>query len=226
MIFYLHLKKYSMMHYFDLIIEWYKIHLNYGTITLLMAIESSFVPLPSELVLPPAAYLAVKGQLDLSLVIFFSTLGCIIGALFNYTLSYYLGRKIIYALAESKWARIFFISPSKVEHAEQYFLKNGNSSTFIGRLIPGIRHLISIPAGLSKMMLRNFVIYTALGSAIWNSILVVLSYYLIKEWGDFFTEKLNTYFTEIKWGFLLIGIGFVIYLVYQAIKKNNKKNKN
>jgi membrane protein DedA with SNARE-associated domain len=207
-----------MMHYFDLIIEWYKVHLNYGTITLLMAIESSFIPLPSELVIPPAAYLAVKGQLDLSLVILFSTLGCIIGALFNYTLSFYLGRKIIYALAESKWARLFFINPAKVEHAEHYFLRNGNSSTFIGRLIPGIRHLISIPAGLSKMKLRNFVIYTAIGSGIWNCTLALMSYFLIDKW--------NIYFKEITWGFILIGVGFVIYLIYNAIKKNNKKNTN
>jgi len=201
-----------MMEYFDLIIEWYKAHLNYGTITLLMAIESSFIPLPSELVIPPAAYLAVKGQLDLSLVILFSTLGCIIGALFNYTLSFYLGRKIIYALAESKWARIFFVTPAKVEHAEQYFLKNGNSSTFIGRLIPGIRHLISIPAGLSKMKLRNFIIYTAVGSALWNTTLALMSYFLIDKW--------KVYFREITWGFVLIGLGFVIYLIVKAVKKN------
>ena len=203
------------MHYFDLIIEWYKVHLNYGTITLLMAIESSFVPLPSELVIPPAAYLAVKGQLDLSLIIFFSTLGCIIGALFNYTLSFYLGRKIIYALAESKWARLFFVTPAKVEHAEQYFLRNGNSSTFIGRLIPGIRHLISIPAGLSKMKLSNFIVYTFAGSAIWNTTLALMSYFLIDKW--------KVYFREITWGFVLIGIVFVAYLIIKAVKKNGGK---
>lgn len=203
-----------MMEYFDFIIEWYKAHLNYGTITLFMAVESSFIPLPSELIIPPAAYLAVKGQLNLSLIIFFSTLGCIIGALFNYTLSYYLGRKIIYAMAESKWARIFFVTPAKVDHAEQYFLKNGNSSTFIGRLIPGIRHLISIPAGLSKMKLSNFVIYTAIGSALWNATLAVMSYLLIDKW--------KVYFKEITWGFILIGLGFVIYLIVKAVKKNKK----
>lgn len=202
------------MEYFDFIIEWYKAHLNYGTITLFMAVESSFIPLPSELIIPPAAYLAVKGQLNLSLIIFFSTLGCIIGALFNYTLSYYLGRKIIYAMAESKWARIFFVTPAKVDHAEQYFLKNGNSSTFIGRLIPGIRHLISVPAGLSKMKLSNFVIYTAIGSALWNATLAVMSYMLIDKW--------KVYFKEITWGFILIGLGFVIYLIIKAVKKNKK----
>jgi membrane protein DedA with SNARE-associated domain len=204
-----------MMNLFNAIIDWYKENLNYGTIILLMAIESSFVPLPSELVIPPAAYLAFKGQLDLSLIILFSTLGCVIGALFNYSLSYYLGRKIIYALAESKVAKVFFINPSKVEHAEQYFLKNGNTSTFIGRLIPGIRHLISIPAGLSKMNLKSFVLYTLLGSAIWNSALALLSYFLIDKW--------EVYFREITWGFIIIGVIFIGYLVYKALKKSGAK---
>jgi membrane protein DedA with SNARE-associated domain len=186
-------------------------NLNYITIMLLMAIESSFIPLPSELVLPPAAFLAVSGTLSLPLIILFATIGCILGALFNYTISYTLGRKIIYALADSKWARIFFISREKVEHAEQYFIKNGNSSTFIGRLIPGIRHLISIPAGLAKMNLKMFIFYTFLGSAIWNTILTVLSYFLIDKW--------ELYFHEIKWGFILLGAGFIVYLVYKAVKK-------
>ncbi len=196
---------------FKTIINWYILHLNYGTIALLMAIESSFVPLPSELVLPPAAFAASKGNLHLGLIILFSTLGCVIGALFNYLISYYLGRKIIYALADSKWAKLFFINREKIEHAEHYFLNNGNTSTFIGRLIPGIRHLISIPAGLSKMNLRKFIIYTALGSALWNTLLVTISYFLVNNW-----EK---YFHEIKWGFILLGAGFVIYLIVKAYQK-------
>lgn len=198
---------------FQPFIDWYLSNINYFTITVLMAIESSFVPLPSELVIPPAAYLAVEGKLNLGLIILFSTIGCIIGALFNYFLSFYLGRRIIYGLAGSRWARIFFITPEKVEHAERYFLKNGNTSTFIGRLLPGIRHLISIPAGLSKMNLKKFIIYTALGSAIWNAILAVMSYILVDKW--------EVYFREITWGFIIIGVGFVIYLVVRALK--NKK---
>jgi len=204
-----------MHEFFDLIIGWYKANLNYGTITLLMAVESSFVPLPSELVIPPAAYLATQGQLKLSLIIAFSTLGCVLGALFNYILSYTLGRKIIYALAESKWARVFFITPAKVQHAEEYFVKNGNISTFIGRLIPGIRHLISIPAGLSKMNVRNFILYTFIGSAIWNATLAIMSYFLIDKW--------ELYFKEITWGFIVIGAAFVAYLIYKAVKRNNNK---
>jgi len=204
-----------MQKFFDVIIDWYMRNLNYGTITLLMAIESSFIPLPSELVIPPAASLALQGKLKLSLVILFSTIGCVLGAMFNYVLSYTLGRKVIYSLANSKWARIFLINQEKVEHAEQFFIKNGNTSTFIGRLIPGIRHLISIPAGLAKMKLKDFIFYTFIGSLIWNTILAVLSYFLIDQW--------ETYFHEITIGFVLIGAGFVAYLIYKAVKKRKAK---
>jgi len=207
-----------MQEFFDIIIDWYMRNLNYGTITLLMAIESSFIPLPSELVIPPAAALALQGKLRLSLVILFSTIGCVLGAMFNYVLSYTLGRKVIYSLANSKWARIFLINQEKVEHAEQFFIKNGNTSTFIGRLIPGIRHLISIPAGLAKMKLKDFIFYTFVGSLIWNTILAVLSYFLIDQW--------ETYFHEITWGFVIIGAGFIGYLIYKAVKKRNAKQLN
>jgi membrane protein DedA with SNARE-associated domain len=207
-----------MHEFFNLIIDWYTENLNYGTIIMFMAIESSFVPLPSELIIPPAAYLAVQGQLELPFIILFSTLGCILGALFNYFLSITLGRKIIYAFASTRWARIFFITPEKIENAEKYFLRNGNISTFIGRLIPGIRHLISIPAGLSKMNTGSFILYTFAGSAIWNSTLALLSYFLINKW--------EVYFREITWGFIIIGAGFVTYLVYKGVKrKNNREHK-
>jgi len=196
-------------------LDWYMGNINYFTITLLMAVESSFIPLPSELVIPPAAYLAVKGELNLGLVILFSTIGCIIGALFNYFLSFYLGRKIIYALADSKMARIFFINRTKIENAEEYFRTNGNTSTFIGRLLPGIRHLISIPAGLAKMNLKKFIIFTAIGSLLWNAILAIMSYILVEQW--------EVYFREITWGFIVLGLGFVAYLVIKAINKKRAK---
>jgi membrane protein DedA with SNARE-associated domain len=204
-------------HFFTPILDWYMANLNYLTIMLLMAVESSFVPLPSELVIPPAAYLAVQGKLQLPLVILFATIGCILGALFNYVLSYTLGRKIIYALADTKFARLFFVTPEKIENAEKYFIKNGETSTFIGRLIPGIRHLISIPAGLSKMSLKSFVLFTFVGSAIWNSTLALMSYFLIDKW--------EVYFKEITCGFILIGVAFVAYLVYKGFKKVNGRNK-
>lgn len=209
-------KIFTMHDLFNLVIDWYKENLNYGTITLLMAVESSFVPLPSELVIPPAAYLAHQGKLSMSLIILFSTIGCVIGAMFNYILSITVGRKVIYALANSKWARVFFINQHKLENAEAYFNKNGNTSTFIGRLIPGIRHLISIPAGLSKMNVKNFILYTFAGSAIWNATLALMSYFLIDKW--------EVYFREITYGFIILGAGFIAYLIYKAVKRNNKNN--
>ncbi len=202
--------------FFTPILDWYMSNLNYLTIMLLMAVESSFVPLPSELVIPPAAYLAVQGKLRLSLVIAFATLGCVLGALFNYILSYTLGRKIIYALAETKFARLFFVTPEKIENAEKYFIKNGETSTFIGRLIPGIRHLISIPAGLARMNVKSFILFTFIGSAIWNATLAIMSYFLIDKW--------EVYFKEITWGFIFIGVVFIGYLVYKGFKKVKNKN--
>jgi len=184
-----------------------------------MAIESTFIPLPSELVLPPAAYLASQGELNFFLIVLFATIGCVIGALINYTLSFYLGRVIIYGLADSKYARIFFINRQKLQHAEDYFIENGNTSTFIGRLIPGVRHLISIPAGLAKMDLKKFILYTFLGSALWNTILSALGYYFGEN-----EELLMTYFHELKYVFLVLGAIFILYLVFVKGKKKNKKS--
>lgn len=204
---------------FGTIIDWYMAHMSYLTITILMAIESTFVPLPSELVLPPAAYLASQGELNFFLIVLFATIGCVIGALINYTLSFYLGRVIIYGLADSKYAKLFFINRQKLQHAENYFIENGNTSTFIGRLIPGIRHLISIPAGLAKMDLKKFILYTFLGSALWNTILSALGYYFGEN-----EELLMTYFHELKYVFLVLGAIFILYLVFVKGKKKNKKS--
>lgn len=204
---------------FSSIIDWYMSNMNYLTITVLMAVESTFVPLPSELVLPPAAWLAAQGKMNFFLIVFFSSIGCVIGALINYTLSYYLGRAIIYGLADSKFARVFFINRAKLEHAEQYFIANGNTSTFIGRLIPGIRHLISIPAGLAKMNLKKFVFYTFTGSMLWNTVLSLLGYFFGKN-----EDMLMKYFHEISYAALVLGGVFVLYLVFVKGKKRSKKS--
>jgi len=204
---------------FTTIIDWYMSNMNYFTIFILMAIESTFVPLPSELVLPPAAWLASQGQLNFFLIVISATLGCCVGALFNYTLSFYLGRAIIYGLADSKYAKFFFINRAKLEHAENYFIENGNTSTFIGRLVPGIRHLISIPAGLARMSLKKFILYTFLGSALWNTILSALGYFFGKN-----QEVLMKYFDELKYVFLVLGVIFVLYLILVKGKKNKKKS--
>jgi len=202
---------------FSSIIDWYLSNMNYFTIYILMAVESTFVPLPSELVLPPAAWLASQGDLNLFLIILFSVLGCVTGALINYALSYYLGRAIIYGLADSKFARLFFINRQKLEKAERYFIKNGNTSTFVGRLVPGIRHLISIPAGLSKMNLKKFILYTVAGSALWNTILSLLGYFFGKN-----QDVLMRHFNELKYVGYGLGVIFILYLIFIARKKEKK----
>jgi membrane protein DedA with SNARE-associated domain len=199
---------------FSTILDWYMANMNYWTITILMAIESTFVPLPSELVLPPAAWLASQGELNLFLIILFATVGCCLGATINYVLSLTLGRTIIYGLADSKMARLFFINREKLEKAENYFIENGNTSTFVGRLVPGIRHLISIPAGLAKMDFKKFILYTFAGSMLWNTILSLLGYYFGKN-----QELLMKHFHEMKWIALGVGVLFILYLVFLKRKK-------
>ena len=203
-----------MFEFFQSLADWYMQHMNYYTITLLMAIESSFVPLPSEIVIPPAIWKAASGELNMYLVVLFATFGAILGAMFNYVMARWLGRVIVYSLAESKVGRLFLLNRAKVEHAEAYFNRHGKSSTFIGRLIPGVRHLISIPAGLSKMNIKQFVLYTAIGSGIWHIILASLSYYLYSQ-----QDLLMKYMHELSYILLVCGVLFVVYLIWKYKKK-------
>ncbi|HNV96742.1 MAG TPA: DedA family protein [bacterium] len=191
--------------------------LNYFNITALMAIESSFIPFPSEIVIPPAAYLAAQGKLNLYLVILCGTLGSLIGALFNYFLALTLGRAIIYKLANTKIAKLLLINEHKIQKAEDYFLKYDKLATFIGRLVFEIRQLISIPAGLSKMNIGNFIIFTTLGSLIWNIILALLGYFLGANSGIF-----KTYYREISYGSIIIFIIIIFFILYK--KKKRKKS--
>ncbi len=207
---------YDMFDFIQTITEWYMSHINYFTVMLLMAIESSFIPFPSEIVIPPAAWKAAQGDLNIYLVTLSGTIGALIGALFNYYLALYLGRIIIYRLAETRFAHLLLINRHGIEKAESYFLKHGNSSTFIGRLVPAIRQLISIPAGLARMKIRPFIIYTLLGSGLWNIILAILGYSLYSQ-----KERLEKYYHEISMGFLIIGMLFIAYLIFRAFK--NKK---
>jgi membrane protein DedA with SNARE-associated domain len=204
------------MEFFQSLFDWYMANLNYFTVALLMTIESTFIPLPSEVVVPFAAYKAAQGDLNVFLVVLFGTIGALTGSLINYTLSFYLGRPIVYAFAESKVGKLFLLSKEKVQHAENYFLKNGKTSTFIGRLIPGIRHLISIPAGLAKMNLRDFVLYTFVGAGIWNIILAIIGYYLY--------EMREQIFPYIEYILYLLGVVFIVYLIITIRKNNKKKN--
>ena len=153
-------------------------NLNYGTILFLMLLESTVVPVPSEFVVTPAAYHAASGQLDVWLVILFATIGADLGATINYVVALYVGRPVIYKFANSKWGKMCLLNQEKVEKSERYFDEHGIAATLTGRLIPGIRHLISIPAGLARMNYWKFLLYTTIGAGCWHAILAGLGWYL------------------------------------------------
>ena len=202
-------------------IQWCLDNLNYWTITLLMAIESSFIPFPSEVVIPPAAYKAASGnsELNVYLVVLFATIGANIGALINYYLAYFVGRPIVYKFANSRFGHMCLIDEAKVQHAEAYFEKHGALSTFVGRLIPAVRQLISIPAGLAKMKLSTFLLYTTLGAGIWNTILAAIGYYLqsiVPE--DQLMASVTKYSHELGYVFIGLGVLIVGYLIYKGRK--------
>ena len=199
------------MEFFQTLFDWYMANMNYFTIALLMAIESTFIPLPSEVVIPFAAYKAAQGSLSIYGVVFFGTFGALSGSLFNYFVSRYLGRPLVYKFADTRFAHLLLVTSEKVQHAENYFVRNGKSSTFIGRLVPGIRHLISIPAGLAKMNLGDFVIYTSIGAGMWNIILAVVGYYAYS-----IKDQILHYIAYILLG---LGVGFIIYLIVKNRRK-------
>lgn len=206
------------MELFHDLFEWYMANLNYFTVALLMAIESTFMPLPSEIVIPFAAYKAAQGELNVFIVILSGTIGAVIGSLFNYVLARYLGRPLVYKFAGSGIGKLFLLSEAKIQHAEEYFVRNGRSSTFIGRLVPGVRHLISIPAGLARMNIRDFIFFTFVGAGIWNVILAVVGFYLY--------EIRDTIYPYLGHIMLALGAGFVLYLIIRERKKKKEKNKN
>jgi membrane protein DedA with SNARE-associated domain len=183
-----------------------------------MAIESSFLPMPSELVVPPAAWKAAQGELNIGLVVFFSTLGAMIGALFNYYFALLIGRKLIYKFADTRLANLLLINPASIEKAEKYFLKHGRSSTLIGRFVPGIRHLISLPAGLARMKIRDFIFFTVIGSMSWHIILAALGYFFYSQ-----KELLEKYYNEIILGIIIMAILFVGYLIFKAVSYKKTK---
>ena len=152
----------------DLIFDW-----GYFGIFLLMTIESSFIPFPSEIVLVPAGYLASKGDMSIGMIMVSALGGSLLGAFINYYLALTLGRKIL-----AKYGKYFFIKENALDKMDTFFQKHGHISTFTGRLIPGIRQLISIPAGLARMNLVQFSIYTGLGAGLWALILTMLGYFI------------------------------------------------
>lgn len=204
-------------------LQWCLEHLNYWTITLLMTIESSFIPFPSEIVVPPAAYhAAANGELNIALIIFFATLGACFGALINYYLALWIGKPIVYKFADSRIGHILLLDVKKIQQAEDYFNKHGAVSTFVGRLIPAIRQLISIPAGLAKMKIHTFLAFTALGAGIWNTVLAALGYYLERIVPE---EELISTVTEYSHeiGYTIVAIVAVVLTVIIVRNKIKKK---
>ncbi len=204
------------------------LHADYMTVYLLvfglMCIESSFIPFPSEIIVPPAAYLAcTKEDINIVAVVALATSGAIVGALVNYYLSVWIGRPIVYKFANSRIGHMCLIDESKVRRAEEYFDKNGAISTFIGRLIPAIRQLISIPAGLARMNVGKFVIFTGLGAMVWNIVLAAMGWWLGKAvpeqqlYGA--VEKYNDYLTYAGIGIGVLCVGFIAWNALKPRKK-------
>lgn len=205
--------------------RWVLENLNYWVVTVFMAIESSFIPFPSEVVVPPAAWKAMDpgNTMSVVLVVVFATIGADIGALVNYYLAKWLGRPIIYKFADSRIGHMCLIDRAAVEKAENYFREHGAASTFFGRLIPAVRQLISIPAGLANMRMDHFLLYTTLGAAAWNTVLAIIGICIyhftpVKTTEDVY--KLATQYShELGYGILAIAVLVVAFLIYKGWKK-------
>lgn len=204
--------------------QWVEAHLNYWTILMLMAVESSFIPFPSEVVVPPAAYFACQpgSELNVVLVVVVATVGALIGAAVNYGLSIWIGRPLVYAFARSRVGHMLLIDEKKVANAEEYFDRHGAVATLVGRLIPAVRQLISIPAGLARMNFGKFALYTSIGAGVWNCVLALLGYLLslsvARDELIGAIERYNGYLNIA--GYALLAV-VVVVLVRQGMKKSS-----
>lgn len=194
-------------HFASQLVEWI-FHLGYPGIFLLMAIESSFIPFPSEIVLIPAGYLAYQGEMNIFLILISAILGSLVGAFVNYFIALYLGRRFIL-----RFGKYFFISEETLAKLDAFFQNHGHISTLTGRLIPGIRQLISIPAGIAKMNKVEFTLYTALGAGIWSLVLILLGYFIGQE-----QELLQKYLKEITSATLFIVSLLLIWYYRRNVK--------
>lgn len=196
-------------------------NLNYWSITVLMMVESTVIPFPSEVVVPPAAYMAAEGKMDIFLVVFFATLGADLGASINYWVSYFIGRPLVYRFANSRIGHMCLLDDSKIKQAEDYFDKHGIVATLIGRLVPVIRQLISVPAGLAKMNFGYFLLFTTIGAGIWNTVLAAIGWYLQKVVPySQLMSKVEEYNSHISIAIILFCCIGLLYLLYKHSKKN------
>lgn len=201
-------------------------NLNYWTVFILMYVEGTVIPVPSELIVSPAAYHAAAGHLDVTLVIIFATLGAVLGSATNYVAAYYLGRPIVYKFANSKLGHLCLLNQEKIEKSEKYFNDHGVMATLTGRLLPGIRQVISVPAGLAKMTFWKFMLYTTIGAGIWNCVLAALGWYLhsiVPE--EQLNEKILEYNHHIKVLILSLFGMMVAYFIIRRFLNRRKKNK-
>ena len=204
--------------------NWLLSNLTYPNILLLMLLESTVIPVPSELVVAPAAYHAASGELNVFLIVLFATIGAGIGASINYVVALYVGRPVIYKFANSKWGKMCLLNEEKVKKSETYFDRHGIVATLTGRLIPGIRHLISIPAGLARMNYWKFLLYTLIGAGAWHSILAGLGWYLhsiVPE--DQLEATISRYNHYIVLAIVAVVVLVAAYFVYKHYR--SKKNK-
>lgn len=212
--------------------QWFVENANYLFVFVFMVVESSFIPFPSEVVVPPAAYLACTNtgagaDMNIWLVVIVATAGALVGAFINYYIALWIGRPVVYSFADSRFGHMLMINREKVVKAEEYFDKHGAVSTFVGRLIPAIRQLISIPAGISKMNVGQFALYTSLGAGVWNGILALLGYWLsLSVAPDQLFEKVeeyNKYLTYAGYGLALVCLGFILWNAFKPKKKTIEK---
>ncbi len=206
--------------------RWFVDNASYWFVFIFMMIESSFIPFPSEVVVPPAAYLAAtRNDMNVFAIVLVATAGAICGALINYYLSLWVGRPLVYRFANSRYGHACLIDRAKVEKAEAYFDKHGAVSTFIGRLIPAVRQLISIPAGLARMNVGLFVIFTGLGALVWNVILAGLGWWLAK-WVPLaqLFETVERYNSYLTWAGLILGVVCVGFIAYRLLNPQNGKD--
>lgn len=208
--------------------QWFVENANYLFVFVFMVIESSFIPFPSEVVVPPAAYLACTNtgagsDMNIIVVVLMATLGALVGAYINYYLALWIGRPVVYKFADSRMGHALMINREKVVKAENYFDRHGAVSTFVGRLIPAIRQLISIPAGIARMNIWVFSLFTFLGALVWNSVLGGLGYWLsLHVSPDQLFEKVeeyNKYLTWFGYGIAVICILFILWNVFKPKKK-------
>ncbi len=201
--------------FFNWLIEFVH-HFGYLGIFIMSLLESTFVPIPSEVTMIPAGVLVQQGHMNFWVVIAMGTFGAIAGSLFNYYLAYYLGRRFFYS-----YGKYFFFTHEKIDKLDKFFASHGDISTFTGRLIPGVRHFIAFPAGLAHMDLKKFCIYTGLGSTIWMTVLTVVGYFI----GDN-EEMVKHYMPYVVTAVVFVAVIFVVLYMWRYNHNNKMKKDN